>query len=162
VEHDEIVKLNMAQEWVLYFDLEQFLLELCEGGYVRLRPRDNLRFYQISAQGLDVLGLYYKRIPLSVRTSIDHYVAGNTQRLEHDMEVYADYTQNSAIDYPVVLKLNEYYKPLLSIHVDAADEASARHICKRFEELAPKLYAQLLSQLTQGLDAPVHKEPTEE
>ena len=40
IEHDEVVQLNMQYDWMMYFDLEQGLLELCEEHLMALQELD--------------------------------------------------------------------------------------------------------------------------
>ncbi|MDD3243052.1 MAG: DUF4364 family protein [Eubacteriales bacterium] len=148
IEHDEMVQLNMQYDWMLYFDLEQGLLELCEEKLLALQELDNRRFYRATAEALNVLDLYRHRIPMSIRTAIDEFARSNSQRMERQMELFADYVCVSAIDYQVQLRINEYFRPIWSMVISAPTEEHAQRICARFKNEGPQLYAHMLAQLT--------------
>ena len=62
IEHDEIVRLNAEGNWMLYFDMEQYLLELAEDGLLALKDEGiGRRLYAATAEGL--------LIPLILRTN---------------------------------------------------------------------------------------------
>ena len=146
--YEELVRVNMDQEWMLPFDMQQILLELQEGDYVQIRSIAEDNYYRISAPGLEILRMYDQRIPLSIRTYIDEYTLSNRIRFEQEMEISADYRQKSQIDYAVELSLNEYYTPLLQVNISAPDEGSAKQIVRRFKQQAPGIYAAIIAQLT--------------
>lgn len=148
IEHDEVVKLNMQYDWMLYFDLEQFLIELCEQKLLGLHDLENRHFYRVTAEGLNLLDMYRQRIPLSIRTAIDEFVRDNTQRIERQMEIYADYTCVSDIDYEVKLRIYEYFRPIMSMTISSPSEAHAKRICQRFQREAPEIFAQVVGRLT--------------
>jgi len=148
IEHDEVVQLNMQYDWMMYFDLEQGLLELCEEHLMALQELDGRRFYRTTAEGLNVLEMYRHRIPMSIRTAIDEFARSNAQRMERQMELFADYDCVSAIDYQVQLRINEYFRPIFSMVISAPSEDYAKAICKRFKQCGPQLYAGVLAQLT--------------
>lgn len=148
MEHDEIVRFNMQSDWMLYFELEQFLLELTEDGLLSLQEGPAQKRYAATAEGLNVLGLLKAKIPLSIRSAIDAKIAERRFDMEQDQEVSASYTQDSAYEYPVVLRISENNRPLLEMNLSAPSALEAEMVCRRFRAQAADIYAELIERLT--------------
>lgn len=148
LEHDEIVRFNMEGEWMLYFDMEQYLLELAEDGLLAMREAAGQRLYAITAEGLNVLGLLKAKIPLSIRTFIDTVMAERRSAIQHEQEISADYMQDSACEFPVMLRIFENNLPLLELNLTAPSAEAAELVCRRFRQVAADIYAALIERLT--------------
>lgn len=148
LEHDEFVRFNMEGDWMLYFELEQFLPELISDGLLALRENAGQRLYAITAQGLNILGLLKTKIPLSVRSMITGRVAERRHAMERDQEISADYTQDSACEFPVSLRLFENQRPLLEMNLTAPSAEAAQLVCDRFRGEGADIYAALIERLT--------------
>ncbi len=148
MDHDHIVRFNQEREWMLYFDMEQFLAELKEDGLLAVRQMDDRRVYTLTVDGLNVLNLLKNRIALNVRNTIDERVAELKDELELDLEVTATYGQTAAGEYPVKLRLTEDLATLLELNLTAPSAEIAEGVCRRFRQEATVLYAQILARLT--------------
>lgn len=148
IEHDEVAALNMRHDWMLYFDMEQMLAELCDEGLLLREVLEDKVFYAVTAAGADVLGMYYKRIPMSIRSQIDSFARENAQRMVREQEFYAEYECISASHYRAILRIYELSQPIFSLDISAPDEATARAICLRFKQEATDIYAGLVARLT--------------
>jgi hypothetical protein len=149
IEHDEIVRMNAEGNWMLYFDMEQYLLELVEDGLLTLKDEGiGRKLYAATAQGLHVVGLLKADIPLQVRSFIDAQLAERRQGMERAQEITAGYVQDSASEYPVALKIMENGLPLLEMNLTAPSAQSAEAVCARFQAQAADIYAELTERLT--------------
>jgi hypothetical protein len=154
LEHDDIIKLNLDGNWMLYFDLEQHLLELCEENLLSQRELDGRKVYAATAEGLGILTHLKSTIPLWIRTSIDEKVSERRVGLERELEITTYYSQDSTVEFPVRLKINENLQTLLEINMTAASAADAARVCERFRTLGEELYVQLLAKLTSDEEEP--------
>ncbi len=148
IEHDEIVRLNMEGDWMLYFDMEQYLLELLEGGLLEETGDGGPRLYAATAEGLNILGLLKTKIPLNIRTFIDERLRERRADMERNQEISAGYEQDSACEYPVTLRILENRMPLMELKLTAPSADAAELVCRRFREEAAELYASLIQRLT--------------
>lgn len=154
IEHDEIVRFNMDGGWMLYFDMEQYLPELVEDGLLALNDAGGGKLFSATAEGLNVLGLLKSKIPLSIRSFIDGRLAERRQELERNQEITAGYVQDSAYEYPVVLRILENQRPLLEMNLVAPSAEAAELVCSRFREQAADIYAELIARLTEDAATP--------
>jgi hypothetical protein len=148
IEHDEIVRFNMDGDWMLYFDMEQYLLELAEDGLLALNESGNGKLYAATAEGLSVLGHLKSRIPLSIRSFIDGRLAERRADIERSQEITADYVQDSACEYPVTLRVLENRSTLMELNLTAPTAEAAALVCRRFRDEAADIYASLIERLT--------------
>jgi hypothetical protein len=148
IDHDEIVRFNMDGGWMLYFDMEQYLLELTEDGLLQLSDDAGGKLYAATAEGLNVLGLLKAKIPLSIRSFIDGMLAERRAEMERDQEITADYVQDSAFEYPVTLRIRENRAKLMELNLTAPSAEAAELVCRRFRAEAADIYASLIERLT--------------
>lgn len=148
MDHDQIVRFNQERDWMLYFDMEQFLQELTEDGLLAVRTSYDRRIFTLTVDGLNVLNLLKNRIALNVRNNIDERVAELRDELELDLEVTANYVQASAGEYPVKLRVTEDLATLMELNLTAPTAEDAARICQRFRQEATDIYATLISRLT--------------
>lgn len=148
LDHDEFVRFNNEGDWMLYFELEQYLLELVEGGLLALRGPAGQKLYAVTAEGLNVLGLLKAKIPLSIRSFIGEKMADRRMKLEQEQEISADYMQDSACEFPVMLRIFENNLPLLEMNLTAPSAEAAELVCRRFRQEGADIYASLIERLT--------------
>lgn len=146
--HEDLLRLNMEQGLTSYFDMEQQVLDLCEIGLIRRFRYAEREYLSVSAEGLEVVEIHRRKIPLSVRTAIDDFILGVPAGSNAENEISADYEQYSEADYAIRLRMSEGYAPIMEIRIRAADEDSARGICARFREEASGIYADAIKKLT--------------
>jgi hypothetical protein len=149
LEHDEFVRFNDEGGWMLYFEMEQYLPELAQDGLLEARDGGGgRRLYAATAEGLSVLGLLKADIPLHIRTSIDGQLAEQRQDMETEQDISASYTQESATEYPVILRILENRMILFEMNLTAPSAETAELVCSRFREQAADIYAGLVERLT--------------
>lgn len=149
MDHDEIVRFNAEGGWMLYFEMEQYLPELAEDGLLEAHDEGGgRRLYWATAEGLSVLGLLKANIPLHIRSAIDAQMAERRIDMESEQEITADYTQDSATEYPVVLRILENRLPIFVMNLTAPSAEAAELVCGRFREQAADIYAGFIERLT--------------
>lgn len=149
LEHDEFVRFNDEGGWMLYFEMEQYLPELAGDGLLEERDGGGGRkLYAASAEGLSVLGLLKADIPLRIRNFIDGQLAEHRQDMETEQDITASYTQESASEYPAVLRILENRMILFEMNLTAPSAEAAELVCARFREQAADIYAGLVERLT--------------
>lgn len=148
LEHDEVVRFNQECQWMLYFDLEQHLVDLCAEKLLSQQTLDDRRLFRVTAEGLGVLSLLKSRVPMEIRTAIDERIAARRATLERAVQITAEYSQDSATEFPIALKIRENLQTLLELRLSAATAADAEGVCRRFRENAETLYAGLIARLT--------------
>jgi hypothetical protein len=149
MEHDEIVRFNAEGEWMLYFEMEQYLPELAEDGLLAVHDEGGgRRLYAATVEGLSVLGLLKADIPIKIRTAIDAQLAERRMDITRSQEIFADYSQESASEYPVILRILENRLSIFEMNLTAPSAETAALLCSRFREQAADIYAGLIERLT--------------
>ena len=135
------------KDWMTYFDMHQIMLDLTDEGLIK--AEDNQ--YETTLQGVNVLEEFRKRIPFSVRRDIEnHAIIFRTPVLEN-MQIKADYEQDSQNEFPVTLEIFENKIRVFSLKVVAASGREAEQICESFRSQAGVIYSTALSMLSSDL-----------
>lgn len=137
----------VEKEWINYFDLKNQIISLEEEGY--LEKIDQL--IRITAKGIFILDNFKKEIPFSIREEIINYAQDNKTHVRKDMEIYANFSQDSSNDFPVVLKLFDNNEEALTLRVVATTREEAEKICYEFKENANQIYAELIIKITEKI-----------
>lgn len=138
--------LMAGRDWMNYFDMRQHLLELEEAGF--LKTTESPERYALTGEGLSALELYRKRIPFSIRCQIDEYAREHGEVIARETEVRADFTQDSADEFPVSLSIYENGAEIFRLRLVAPTREEARTLCDRFDAEGPRFYADLIHRLT--------------
>jgi hypothetical protein len=138
--------LTAGRNWMNYFDMRQHLLELAEAGF--LKTDDSHERYALTGEGLSALELYKKRIPFSIRCQIDEYARQHGAAVVRNAEIHADFTQDSADEFPVSLSISENGVEIFRLRLVATTREEARALCNQFDVEGPQIYADLIHRLT--------------
>ena len=150
---DLITVLVTEQDWMYYFDMCQHPLDLSESGLIATRVLGGESFYIITPEGRESLTHFQSRIPFSIREKIDAYVRENHAELAAPTHIHATFHQREDGDFLIRLSLTEEdTHEIFSMALMARDRREAAQICQEFRKRGPSLYAQVVHQLTSGVD----------
>jgi len=130
-------------DWINYFDMSQLLIDLEEDRYLK---KDG-ELYDITITGVDVLDTFRKRIPFSIRQSIESYASRSRTAMIEEMQITADYVQDSANEFPVTLEIYENKIKVFSMKITATSSHEAEQLCMAFRQKANLIYSNTLSML---------------
>ena len=133
--------------WMHYFDFQAFVGEMTENGLILPKSQPGIVALCISSMGLDSLLHFKKRIPFSIRTEIDVYLSENGLELQRELEIRADYSQDSELDFPATLDIVEAEQTLFHLTLTLHSSAEAQRVCEAFRREAPRLYGWLVGEL---------------
>lgn len=134
-------------QWMSYFDMKEHMIDLLSEGY--LEEVDHKK--RITAKAIYILDNFKQDIPFSIRDSIDHHARENRVNLQRDMEIYANYSQDSSSEFPVVLKLFDNNNEVLNLRVTAASAEDAEKLCNIFRTESAEIYADIISRVISKL-----------
>lgn len=145
--YDQFYLLVDKYKWMNYFDMRECIIDLCDAGFLS----DEDQCYTITADGLELLDIFKKSIVLSIRNTIDEYANNNRLKIKIDQQIFADYSQDSKNEYPVVFKIIENEMEIFSTRLVASNAKEAKSLIREFKKKAPKIYANMIKELTSDL-----------
>jgi hypothetical protein len=145
--YDQFYVLVDKYKWMNYFDMRECIIDLSEAGFLS----NESDCFTITANGLELLDIFKKSIILSIRTTIDEYANNNRLKIKIDQQIYADYSQDSENEYPVVFKIIENEVEIFSARLVASNTKEAKSLVREFKKKAPKIYANMIKELTSDL-----------
>ena len=131
-----------------YFDWQQCLAEMLEGGYLEATVENNKTRYTITDIGITTLEYFEKRIPLYVRNKINKYVHDNRKYVKRDYETTANYFKDIHTgDYIVKCGVYDDVSMLMEINLTVVSRDHAKNICENWRNNVTKLYGNILNNL---------------
>lgn len=137
-----------TNEWIPYMDCKPLLPELCENGFlyeINTSYTDSL--FKITPEGMDCLGHFYSRIPISLRDIITEFVKENRMKYKRKQEYEADYYKNDDGTYTVLLKIIDSVNPIMRLEFQVPSKAMAKSIWKSWENKAALVYSSVYELL---------------
>lgn len=144
---ETVEKYMMDQKWMNYFDFKEHVIDLQLEGYIEEYEND----LRITSKGIFILDNFKQDIPFSIRQLIDNYAQDNRFAIKRDMQVYADYSQDSSSEYPVVLRLSENNNEVLTLRLMTSTGKEAQILCDVFKENAYDIYADVIHRILKKL-----------
>ena len=146
---EQFFVLSDKYKWMNYFDMRQCLMELCEEGFLK----EDDEHYTITAQGFNIVENFKTSIAFSIRTIIDDYAKENKSKILVNQQIIADYSQDSAHEYPVTMKIVENEAELFCAKIVAANENDAKKLTEDFKIKASKIYSNIVKDLTENIES---------
>ncbi len=132
-------------EWLTYMECKQYLAELIETNLLYHVPKGGL--INITQDGVSCLGLFYTRIPSSLRDAITDFVNENRMRFKKRQSYFADYSKNSDGTYTVIMRINTDFSTLMELKLVVSSSQHARYIYKNWVDKASSVYSMLHDNL---------------
>ncbi len=146
----QILRIVSENNWVSYFDLQENLFELIQGGMLESKQNINGKFYQITELGKDTLQFFQKELRASLREEISAYASQNREKLRLETQLYAEYIRISDGEYRVTLKILERDVPVLDLNIVCYSKREAQTITSNWQDRATTIYKDLLLSLLQS------------
>lgn len=147
------ISLSYVQEFALdseymdYFSLSNYLMELSDSGYIRKNIENNKTTYSISEKGYKVLTLFDNLIPNYIKEKIDEYVRLNKIQVKKDLEIISSYEQIGENEFTVKCCAYENNSQIIEINLKVASKKYARTICENWKKDASKYYISFVKSL---------------
>lgn len=145
----QILEFVVLSDYMDYFSLQQYLIEMVEGKLLKKSKENNNTNYTLTENGEQALIYFTKHIPNSVRDTVNNYVAKNKKKVKHEVEVVSNYFYNSEKDYIVKCGVYEDDITLMEINVSVVSKEHARLICNNWKSNVNTLYGSILKLLAE-------------
>lgn len=143
ISNSSITQIVLENNLINYFSLQQFLSELIDSSLINDNKKNNQHMLSITPKGRDALEFFNSRIPEKKREIIDAYLKKNMAGIKNEVEISADYEQNSD-KYTVVLKLQNEGEALIDIKLSVDSSERAKHICGLWKQNPEAFYEKIL------------------
>lgn len=136
--------------WLNYMECKELMWELLNSGFLyKTEEAENEERYTITYEGRNCLSHFYKRISLSTREKITDYVKLNRMNVKRSQEYLSDYTKNSDGSFTVNLRIRSQLvnQPMFELKIKAPSRNSAMNACKKWQDIAPNVYENIVETL---------------
>ena len=128
-----------------YFQLQQYLAELIEGGFITDTKSENKHLMSMTAAGITALEFFSSRIPDKKKEIIDNYFKNHTA-VEKKIDALCNYRIDNNV-YIINLKLIEDNIQLIEINLTAGAKEQCDMICSSWKENPKKIYSKILNAI---------------
>jgi predicted transcriptional regulator len=143
----QITQCIMEKNWMNYFDLQQYLSELTQAGLIDYIKNKQKYFYCITDRGRRTLEYFFKRIPASLRESVEQYALDNRSKLRKETQFISSYKKVRDKEYAVNCKVVEGDFILIDLTLNVVSSSQAKQICNNWKNKATEIYKGLMNTL---------------
>lgn len=143
----QITQIILERGYTNYFSLQQYLTELHASGFIVKTHENTTSYFNISEKGAQTLEFFASRIPSSIRTELDTFIAKNWRKLRSELDIIAEYTPSKENEYIVHCKVIENDSILIDINLNVGSKKQAIDLCGKWKNNASELYSQILDVL---------------
>lgn len=143
----QITRFFIDRNIINYFDLQQYIIELIEGGLINNMETNHSQFLTITPKGKEALYFFQKRISPTLRNIIESYAEKNRALLKDESQITADYHKIAHEQYEVVCKVREKELVLMELKLNVPSSGQAQEICESWKLRAPEVFKSILDNL---------------
>lgn len=135
-----------GRQWLGYIDFVEVLSKLLEFNFISKVIVDNeyeKERYKITEQGIECLGYFYLKIPVTIREKIAQFCKENKMKFKREQEFISKYEKASDNSYTCTFKIispNEA-KTIFEIKMQFPNRESAKNATDKWKEKAPNIYS---------------------
>jgi len=151
---EQLLRFFVDRDQMNYIDLQLSLAELREGGLLRRQIHPLGVLYQPTAEGIETLNMFWKRIPYSRRLSVDDALMSWRAKFSHERHVLHKTSPLPDGAVEVRLSVLEEDDMLMELIIRAPDDERAEQFCESWTKNAGVLYSMILRALNDPRGAP--------
>lgn len=145
----QITQIILERGYTDYFSMQQYLNELVGANLISKTTENNVSCFDISEKGRQTLEFFASRIPTTIRTELDHFIASNWRQLRSQLDVFAEYIPTKEHEYIVRCKVTENQAPLMELSFSVGSKKQAIEMCENWKNNSSQLYSEILNILSQ-------------
>lgn len=135
-----------------YFDVNERLLALEEDGFIAAVPVHGFQMLAITARGEELIGLFERNLPGSLRSSICDYIEAHREELKRENTSRITVVPLAGGGYGARFTLIERSDVLFEVSLKLPDAEYMRTAEKNWDRIAGDLYLSTLRRLTERED----------
>lgn len=141
---EQLSKIILDNKLINYFYLKQYVDELVESGFVEIEEEK----YFITEKGIEILKLFFTRIPFETRQKIDEYILLNKEKIKQESQYIATYYKKAENQYIANCKVVENEIVLIELNINVVNSEQAKLICDNWKQKSQDVYAYIIKALT--------------
>lgn len=145
--NSQITRFFIESNLINYFDLQQYIIELKSGELIDSMETGNTQFFSLSARGDEALSFFRKRIPLTLRNTIESFAEKNRNILKSESQIIADYKKIAHNQYEIICKVAERDILLMELKLNVHSGDQAKEICEKWRSKAPEIFKAIVDHL---------------
>ncbi len=137
----------LGKEYTNFLTLQQVINELTDAGLISSETIRNRTHLSITAEGLETLNFFEKRISDAIKEDINTYFRENEYTLRNEVSVLGDYYKSTSGEYEAHLVAKERGINLVDITMSVPTEEMASSICDNWQKKNQLIYKYLIEEL---------------
>jgi predicted transcriptional regulator len=155
ISNSQITKFALEENYMNYYDVQQYLKQMVELGYLDSSQLDNITRYTITDEGLKALETFAQYVPPYVKTRILKYIEENRNIVQQDLEIAANhFYQHDNEEYLVKCAVYEEDNVLMELNLSVVTKEQAIIICNNWKNNVGRIYAQIIDILLNNAEEP--------
>ena len=159
ITREQLYRAMVENDCMSFFDFSSALNELEEDGYVAAIPRSFGQGYRVTVRGENVLHLFEKQLPLSLRERLAAYADAYREPMHRETQFVTTMSEQENGSYSVELTARDNDAAVLNIRLMASSREMAKRIRGNWDGMAEGIYIDLMQRLL-SRDAPNNEEDT--
>lgn len=144
----EITDFVVSLDLMDYFTLQQYLVELVEGGLLENSKSESDFIYLITTKGVESLDYFKNRLPDGLLLVINEGISNYKKRHILRTKVSCSHSKLSDSEYIVDLSIMENELTLINLKLSVVSNRQAKEICERWENSSSEVYGTIIKMLT--------------
>lgn len=153
-DNNEITEFVLEKNYMNYFLVQQYLIELVESNFIEVLEKDGRDVYLILDKGKVALSYFEERIPNKIKEELNVEFKKLVKKEKLETQIITEYYEKENNQYVVNLKLAENDDTLFSLYLDVATKKQADLICDRWKENTEHIYQSIINLLTDEKTTP--------
>ena len=148
ISNSQITKFALEENYMNFYDVQKYLKEMVQAGYLDSSRLDNITRYTITDEGHKALDTFAQYVPPVVKTRISNYVEQNRNIVKQDLEIAANhFYQHDTEEYLVKCAVYEDDNVLMELNMSVVTKEQALIICNNWKNNVGRIYAQIMEIL---------------
>ncbi|WP_353092561.1 DUF4364 family protein [Tissierella praeacuta] len=143
----EIIEFVLEKNYMNFFLVQQYLIELVDSKFVELISDDEKEVYNILEKGEVALSYFEDRISNKVKEELNKEFNQIEKENKIKTQVLTDYYEKANNQYVVNLKLIENEDTLFSLYLDVSTKKHVELICNKWKENPGFIYQNIINIL---------------
>lgn len=136
---EELTEFILSKEYMNYFLIQQYLLELLESGFIEI-DNSQVEKIQLLEKGNVALELFEAKISQNLKEDLELVFKSEQIIKKKEAQIVSEYFQTENKQFTVNLKLIENEQTLFSLYLNVGSVSQAESICSTWENNPEKIY----------------------
>lgn len=147
--NSQLTQIVLDNKIMNYFYLQTLVSELLDNDLIKIFKDTNKETYMLDSEAIQMLEVFEKDIPQSLKNKIINYLRTHKEELSSDQaQIKCGYIKHSDSEFTVNLRVLEKKTSLIDINLNVPSEAQAEKICDSWKNNASTAFSEIITLLT--------------